>query len=475
MLRTSRTGLALAWLLLAAGCASLPATQQPAAPAVAKAWSAPLPHAGNTAQLVDWWKQFNDPALTALLEKAEAGSPSLASAWASIAAARANLAGSEAGQWPQVNATGSLSRSRGAAGTSGTTTTTAAGLDASWEIDLFGKLRHEKAAARAKVQARVEDWHEARVSLAAEVADTYVQYRACELVARAYREENDSQQETARLNRIAVEAGFTAPADGALADAGAASTHAQMVAKQADCEVLVKSLVALVGGEEAELRRTLQAGSTALPTPAGFDIASVPADLLRQRPDLASRERELAAAIASVDSAEADRYPSLSLTGSISRSRTSPGISLTPWSFGPSLSLPLFDGGRRRAAVRSAEATRDAALASYQQAVRNAVKEVEQALVRLDSAAHRSQDAVVAADGYRRYFKATDLGWKAGSNSLLAREEARRTALNADINRITLQLEQVQQWIALYKALGGGWSSASAATAPASVSQGETK
>jgi len=465
-----------ALLLTTIGCASNQSQQTPAV-VTPQRWHAPLPHAGNTSQLINWWGQFNDPKLNSLLSKAEAASPSLAVAFANIQAARANLASNESSLWPQLTATGAATRSKNSigstSGTGGIVTTTTAGLDASWEIDLFGKLRSSNDAAKAKLAARVNDWHDARISLAAEVADTYVQYRACQLLTDAYREENDSQQETARVTRLSVNAGFTAPADDALANASAASTHAQMVSQQASCDVLVKSLVALVGEDEPELRQLLGAAAPVdtkgktIPTPASINVAAVPADLLRQRPDLAASERELAATIASVGAAEADRYPSLSLTGSISRMHTDTGISLTPWSIGPSISLPLFDAGKRRAAVDSAAASRDAALATYQQAVRDAVKEVEQALVRLDSAAHRNQDAVISAEGYRRYFEATDLSWKAGSSSLLTREEARRSALTADINRITLQLENVQQWIALYKALGGGWNSDNLVSGPA--------
>lgn len=488
MMSLKHSPLFLITLLALAGCAVGPTYQAPAAPA-AKAWSAPLPHAGSTTQLVDWWGQFNDPALTSLLKQAEAASPSLATAWANIASARASLATSQSGFWPQLSASASVTRSNNSldslggattsttsaySSSSGSSTTYTGGLDASWEIDLFGKLRRNREAAQATLQARVDDWHEARVSLAAEVADTYVQYRACQLDVAAYTEENDSQQQTARLTALSVKAGFTSPADGALAEASAASVHAQLLSQQADCEVLVKSLVDLVGGDEAALRSTLGAGGKSIPEPAGISVSSVPADLVRQRPDLASSERALAAATAKVGAAEADRYPSFSLTGSISRSQSEPGVSLNSWSFGPSLSLPLFDAGQRRAAVSSAEASRDAALASYQQAVRDAVMEVEQALVRLDSAARRTQDASTAAEGYRRYFEATNLSWKAGNDSLLTREEARRNSITADINQISLQLEQVQQWIALYKALGGGWTSNSVATAPATRSGGET-
>jgi NodT family efflux transporter outer membrane factor (OMF) lipoprotein len=259
-----------------------------------------------------------------------------------------------------------------------------------------------------------------------------------------------------------VQAGFSAAADGSLARASLAGTRSTLINQQAQCDLLVKSLVALTGGDETDLRARLAGVSGRLPQPAGIEVPSVPAEALRQRPDLATSERELAAASAEIGAAQADRYPSLSLSGVITvAAATSP---LTTWSFGPSLSLPLLDGGRRRAAVDSARAAYAAADADYRQKVRQAVKEVEQALVSLDSAARRTAQAEEAAREYRRYFEAAEQNWRAGGVSLLTLEEARRLALAAEIELIGLQRDRVEYWIALYKALGGGWQPGAAAT-----------
>jgi len=155
--------------------------------------------------------------------------------------------------------------------------------------------------------------------------------------------------------------------------------------------------VALTGDSEPALAQVLDAQPATLREPEGISVTSVPGNLLRQRPDLAASERALAAAYADMGKADADRYPSLSLGGSISLSASSLASPATSWSFGPSLSLPLFDGGKRKAAVALAEASYQEALGSYQDAVRSAVKEVEQALLRLDGAAQRYQDAKRAA------------------------------------------------------------------------------
>ncbi|ABM38268.1 efflux transporter outer membrane subunit [Polaromonas naphthalenivorans] len=462
--------------LLMAGCMTQPAYRTPEVRMPA-AWHAPQPHAGSRQQLADWWARFDDPVLSRLIHTAEEGSPSLAQAAARIAGARATLASSQAGALPSVSGSAALSRARQAQGSgqgqgqpgSSTLTSRSAGLDASWEIDLFGKLRKGSEAAEARLEARVADWHDARVSLAAEVADNYVQFLGCRMLAEAYQAEAASQASTLRITQTAITAGLTARADGDLAAASAANANVTAIAQGIECGVLLKALVALTGESEPALGLVLDTQPPALRDPEGISVASVPGNLLRQRPDLAASERALAAAYADIGQADADRYPSLSLGGSISLSASSLASSATSWSFGPSLSVPVFDGGKRKAAVASAEASYQEALASYQNAVRSAVKEVEQALLRLDGAARRYQDAERAAQGYRRYFEAVEKNWRAGNVSLLDLEEARRSAITAESTLSTLKRDRLRYWIALYKALGGGWSTQAQSAAPASA------
>ncbi|HYP31273.1 MAG TPA: efflux transporter outer membrane subunit [Burkholderiaceae bacterium] len=452
-----------------AGCAVGPTYQPPAARAPA-AWHAPLPHDGNATELADWWSQFHDDTLTRLLAWAQADSPSLDQAWAKIVQARATVTTDRAAALPTLDATGSATRSK-QQGT-GTTTTRSATLDASWEIDLAGKARRNVEAGQARVEARIADWHDARVSLAAEVADDYTQYRGCRLLADAYDREAASAEITARSTATLVDAGLGAPSDGSLARASLASDRSTAAAQHATCDNLVKSLVALTGRDEAELVQALDAGKAGVPRPDALSVQALPAQAISQRADVASLERELAASSAEIGAAEAALYPSLSLSGSIGRSSTS-GIAFTPWSFGPTLDLAVFDAGKRRANVDSAKASYDSALASYRQGVRTAVKEVEQALVNLDAAARRAQETARAADEYRKYVQALDAGWHAGTNSLLELEEGRRSAIAAEVEAITLQQDQVSDWIALYKALGGGWKPGTPATAPMASSATE--
>lgn len=457
--KTTRTTVLLACVIALAGCATVGPDYKAPEEATAAQWQTALPHDSQRISLENWWAQWHDPALAWLIDAALADNPNLDKALASIASARASLASVNAGFAPSLDGGANVTRTRQQqSGTTSTLTTRSAGFDASWELDLFGKVRRNAEAAQASLQARVDDWHDARVSLAAEVADTYVQYRACLLLVDAYTQELASMEKTAQATEVSVKAGFTSRADGSLARASLASTESSLQAQRVQRDLLVKALVALTGLEEAPLLGLLREGASGLPQPAEFRIASVPADVLRQRPDLASLERGLASASANIGAAQADLYPSLSLSGSIGISASSLASGATTWSFGPALSIPLFDGGRRRAVVASAQADYQSALASWRQGVRDAVKEVEQALVNLNGVAYRSERAALAAREYRTYFDATEARWRAGSVSLLTLEEARRSALSSQIDHITLQRDQVQYWIALYKAVGGGWT-----------------
>lgn len=463
--------LALASALAAASCTVVGPDYRAVEPKAPSAWQAPQPHGGQTIEMLRWWARFNDPTVARLVALAEAESPDLIMAWASIEKARATLSSVRGGGVPSLTTTADASRTRSAGQV---LTSRSAELDASWEIDLFGKIRRNAEASEARVVARTADWHDTRVSLAAEVADTYVQWRACGLLVDAYERELTSNAQTDLATLASVRAGLTASADEALASASLASAQSSLLDQRAQCDLLVKALVYLTGRDEAALRALMAESSAGIPEPAQLAVGSVPVDVLRQRPDLASLERELAAASAEIGVAQAALYPSLSLSGAIGFSANGAnglsagsGAPTFGWSFGPSISLPIFDGGQRRASVSSAEAAYLSAFASYQQGVRRIVKEVEQALVNLNGAASRTEQATTAERQYRNYFLATEVNWRTGNVSLLTLEEARRLALTAEIQRITLQRNRVQYWIAFYKAAGGGWQSGQVAQAPA--------
>ena len=413
---------------------------------------------GTLADLNCWWESFSDPALSALLAAAQADNPTLARAAAAIEKARASRALAKAGFFPTLDAAASAGSAGYLKNGTGTSRTTSTGLDASWELDLFGTNRRRVESAEALAKASVADWHDARVSLAAEVATCYVDYRAGRLQQKQYEDEADSQAKTGELTAVSARAGFTPPADARLAEASAANTRSTALTQRVACELLLKSLVALTGLQEAELCRLLGNGTPNLPKPAGLLVTSLPANLLRQRPDVVSAERALASQSALIGVAEAARYPSFTLSGTLSLSAAGGSALQAPWSFGPAVTLPLFNGGSIDAGVKSARADYDAALALYRQTVRIAVKEVEQALVQLDSMAQRERQAQLSADGYRYYLAASEVNWQAGRGSLIDLETSRRSAIGAQRTLLELQRNRLEYWIALYKALGGGWN-----------------
>lgn len=429
---------------------------------VASQWQATLPHGASSTELSSWWSQFEDPVLVRMIEAAQRESASLAQAQVRVAQARAQLIAAGAASQPTVDLVAGVNRAAVSfGGPVIVRTLTQVGPQLAWEIDLFGGNLREREAANARLAARQADWHDARVLIAAETAQLYTQYRFCELQAILISEDLKSRVETARLTELAAKAGFQAPANLSLARASVADSQARLSGQVADCELIVKAMVALTALDESTLRTALTAGRDRVPQVRGFEVTAVPAQLLSQRPDLAAAERDLAAANADIGVAEAAHYPRLSLLGSIQPSHirsSGQSLSLTPWSIGPSLSLPLLDGGRRAATVETARLAYRAAESAYRSRVRLAVREVEDALVRLDSANRRKGDVDAAATGYRANLTAAQTRYQAGVGSLLELEESRRLSLLADASVIAIDRDRIAAWIGLYRAVGGGWT-----------------
>jgi NodT family efflux transporter outer membrane factor (OMF) lipoprotein len=374
---------------------------------------------------------------------------------------RAALGNASAANRPTLNA--SLSAQRGVNSTSPTVgTALQSSLDASWEIDLFGANRASVSAAEARLQGTGAQWHEARVSVAAETATQYFSWRSCRKLLAVVQSDANSRGETARLSELSAQAGFTAPAVAALAQASAAEGRARITQQRSQCDSTLKALVALTAMPEAGLRQRLEVDTPDGAAPALPLVSSVPAQVLSQRPDLFAAEREVAAASADLGSAQAQRYPRLMLNGSVGAlNYTTLGATtdLSTWSIGPvSLSLPLFDGGRRAANVQGAQARYAEAAALYRAKARQAVREVEDALLSLASTGTQQEDAQAAVTGYAASFNATQARFRAGSASLPELEDARRVTLVAQTTLLQLELQRTQAWIALYRALGGGWN-----------------
>ena len=472
----------LAGALLVAGCASLAPAAAPAATAAPAAqWQAPLPDAARTAasvglapspqasdrtaELKRWWLQFNDTPLVLLIDAAQLASPSVAAARSRIEQARAARVAGGAALAPTLDARAGLARYRIDLSTPILSSATV-GLQAAWELDLFGANAAGRNAAEARLEGAQAGWHDARISVAAETASAYLALRACEAQLAQATLDAASRAEVSRLTGLATQAGFQAPANAALARASAAQGNASLTQQRAQCDLTVKALVALTAMAEPALRDLLRAGAQRLPEPAQLTVAQVPAAVLAQRPDLFIAERELTAAGADLTRARAQRYPRIALAGSITPTHLDiGGVSAngSVWSVGPvTVTLPIFDGGVRRANAEAAQARLDAAASAYAGSLRTAVREVEEALVGLQSTAARGEDAVIAAEGFERSYRAVEARYKGGLASLFELEDARRSAVAAQSALIDLRRERVAAWIALYRALGGGWDATDA-------------
>lgn len=445
---------------------------------VATGWHAPQPnqlaHHGEPSDLIRWWERFNDPTLIRLLSAAEQQSPSLADARLRIEQARANLVGADAALLPSLDA--SIAARRSSASFGGEPfvwNQYNAGLQSSWEIDLFGGLARQQQAALSQLEAKHGTWHDARVAVAAETANAYLAYRYCLSQVQILQADQASRSESSRLIGIAGENGLRPPGDVALARAGAAEANSNLLQQQAQCERTLKGLVALTALDEIELRGLL--GGTVdlaakLPEPPAFRIAAFPAHVLLQRPDIAAAEREVAEASANIGVQRAKQFPKLSLSGNITPTlQNINGAALMlaqTWAVGPTLSLPLFDAGKRAADVAVAEQQYQAAASRFRDKARTAVKEVEEALVRLNGAGLRLPQGRAAVDGYRANYRSLEALNQNGLGSLLDVETARRNLLSAELALKTLEQERISAWIALYRAAGGGWTANSDAAAP---------
>ncbi len=435
------------------------------------AWLAPPP-VDAQASLRDWWKQFNDPVLLELIDAAQAASPSIAAAASRIEQARAGSVAAGALLLPGVNANASATAGRSDLATP-LASFASVNLQASWELDLFGANQAGRDAAVARLQGTQAGWHDARIAVAAEVAATYNSLRSCEAVVVQTEADTRSRAETARITELAAQAGLFAPASAALARASAAQGRSLLAGQKAQCELLLKSLVALSALDETELRRKLGPRLAQLPVPAGIAVQSVPAAALMQRPDLVVAERQIVAAAEETAQNQALRYPRVAIIGAVGPAWlrvSNDSISGNLWTIGPlQVSLPIFDGGTRVANVVAARARYDEAVSTYRGLVRGAVREVESALITLDSSSRRVEDTKVAIEGFEASLKAADARFRGGLGSLFDLEDARRSALLAHSTLIELQREQVAAWINLYRALGGGWSPDQVATSTASA------
>ena len=476
-------GLVALCLIILAGCAVGP-DYRPPETKVPEKWNAqevvtpgqPSKTTTDPASLVEWWNAFNDPILSSLVEMAIRSNLDLRQAEARIRQARASRGVAGAALYPAVDASALYQKSEGSSesGTGGAIATVGGvrelfqvGLDASWEIDIFGGRRRGVEAAGADLRAAVDDRRDVFITLVGDVGNNYINLRGFQQQIAIARNNLKAQKYTAEIIRKRFEAGFVGALDPANANAQVATTEAQIPVLESSARAAIYNLGVLLGREPAALEKDLIKEAPIPPTPPEIPVG-LPSDLVRRRPDIRRAEAQIHAATARIGVATADLFPKFNLAGSLGFSASDVARLGTPgskfWSFGPTVTWPVFAGGRIRWNIKVQEAIQEQALAAYEKAVLTALKDVETALV---SYAKEQERRKALSEAVANNRKAVDVSMKlyiVGKTDFLNVLTAQRNLYTSE-DALTQSTRTVDtNLIALYKALGGGWEKQPAST-----------
>lgn len=430
-----------------------------------------------TTNLQQWWLSFRDPQLTSLIADALAGNPTLATATARVREARARKLATMGDYWPQLRIGGAASRGISFSGNGdfvlpgsggGTQNLYTLSTDASWEIDVFGSIRHSVAAADAQSQAAEEARKNVLVSLTAEIAANYVDLRGHQSQLAVLNANLASQEKTVALTKSRLEAGLSPELAVAQAEAQLAITRAFIPTIKAGIAAAIHRIGTLTGKAAGtyllvlDKPRPIPKGPATVP--AGF-----PSDLLQRRPDVRQAERDYAAATSQVGAARAARLPKFTFGGFAKLESTHYETLLEKdsrvYSVGPSISIPLFNGGKLKQNQRAAEAARDAAQATWDAAILTAIEDVETALVTYRQSQSRLEALRAAEKASSRAHELASELFKNGLGDFLNVLEAQRTLLSSQEQVVLAEHQVSLNLVKLYKALGGGWEATGTPTA----------
>ncbi|MCK5940583.1 MAG: efflux transporter outer membrane subunit, partial [Planctomycetes bacterium] len=335
-------------------------------------------------------------------------------------------------------------------------------LDAAWELDLWGRVRRSVEAADADLQASQFELQAAALSVAAEVARTYVDLRAAQRRLAIARSNLQLQQQTLELVQARLSSGLVGERDVAQARTNVETTRARLPQLEAGAATAANRLVTLLGGEPEALPDGLLGDPAAayLPKLPSSVAIGAPADLLRRRPDVRRAERAFAAEVARIGAVEAERYPRFSLSGQIGLAANSAKGLFDSGSdvsgFGPAVSWNLLDGGRLRHRVLAQEATAEAARIAFEQSVRLAVEEVENAMVALGRERARGASLAAAAEEARRASQLARTQYREGLTDFQAVLDSERVVATVEDDLASSDAAVASNLITLFKALGGG-------------------
>jgi len=454
-------GLSLIALVLLAGCAtSLPEIQPdklPPTPAEFKEkWAPAVPAAAEPRG--EWWKVFNDPVLDDLVVRAESNT-SVQVAGARLAQARAIARITDADRALQVSAGASARRAAGIIGGEAGPPRNlfAAGVDLSYEVDLFGRLSHASQAAVLDAQSREALLQSTRLLIQAQVAQTYLALRALDDESALVRSTLAAYRETLALTERRWRAGDVAELDVARSATEVAATESEALALDRRRAELEHALAVLIGETPSRFAITPAEWSTFLPAiPAG-----VPSTVLARRPDVSAAQSTLAAAQTRVGVAKAAYFPRIALTASGGYASTEISDlfewSSRAWLIGAIASLPILDGGRRKAGIESASAELEGAVGTYREQVLVAFRDVEDQLSALRLLAEQSEAQARAVASARRTTSLSNARYRAGYVSQLELLDAQRSELRNRREALQVRSARYQSTVALVRALGGSW------------------
>ncbi|UCH81489.1 MAG: efflux transporter outer membrane subunit [Nitrospiraceae bacterium] len=428
--------------------------------------------------LAEWWATLNDPLLTDLIQRAAEGNLDLKKAKSRVRESRARRGISKAGRLPSVSASASMSRRRGSEDTGSDTESDLydAGFDASWEIDIFGGVRRSVEAAEAELEASQEDVRDVLVSLAAEVALNYVEYRSFQKRLSIAETNLDTQAETYNITWWRFMAGLTTQLDVEQAKYSLEQTRSQIPALRIGHEQAGNRLAVLLGLNPGLLGSELEEFRP-VPVPPGEIAVGIPVDVLRNRPDIRREERTLAARTAGIGVATADLYPKFNLSGSLGlQALTFDNLfryGSRTYGIRPAFSWNLFEGGRIRSNIEVQNALQEQAMMQYEQTILNALEEVENALVTFSENQARMYALKEASEAAQRAVDLAQSQYSSGLVDFQTLLTAQRSMLSLQDQLAGSRAEVTSDLIRLYKSLGGGWKAVVPEEEQQTLSEGE--
>ncbi len=429
-----------------------------------------------------WWTAFNDSRLNGYVQQGLSQNLDVLQALERINQAEANVVVQSAGAFPSLGLDQASVRRSGEEGLGntpdGATTTSArAPFNASWFLDLFGLYKRSREGALASLDAAYAGADVARLSLLQAVASAYIDVRYYQERIALARQNLSSRRETLELTQLQLEAGAASRLDVVQSEGLVNSTLAEIPGLETQFRGAAHRVATLLGLPASSLIAELQKGARQ-PVARFNTKAGVPADLIRNRPDIRAAERELAAAVAQIGVAEAQLYPTITLSGTITPSSTrssGTSVNLLSWGFGPTLSLPIFDGGELRARVSAAESSARESYLAWKQTVLNAVEETENALAAVARDARTVNALRDTVNSYREALELATASYRDGASSLLDVLDAQRQVSSAQANLAQAVQRMAQDFVSLNVAIGGGYAFGGAGTQVASAAAMPTK